>query len=189
MKNQLTKEQSLEIITRMIAETKHNFRAGGSFFLLLWGWVVAICNFGHYFLEVFGYPMPYIVWLLVIPAAIATVMKSRTIGSKMVVKTHLDRIYNHIWIACSIGIAIVLVFMHEINMHHNPVILLLAGVGTYMTGIILRFKPIIFGAFALWLAGLVAFLIPGHEQNLLAGIAIIVGYLLPGYLLKKTERG
>lgn len=76
MEKELSSKESLAIITEMIGKAKREAAGDGSFQLLLWGWLVAICNFGQYALEKVGYEMPYIVWLLLIPGTIISIWHS-----------------------------------------------------------------------------------------------------------------
>ena len=188
MKTQeLTKEESLEIITSMIGEAKRSIAKGGSFYFLLWGFVVAIANFGQYILDMIDYGRPYIVWSISIPAAMVTVIYSVKLGRRSGVTSHFDRIYGQIWMVLGIAMVCTLVFMSKINFNHNAIIMLLAASGTYISGSMLRFKPLIFGGLILILASCVAFTQTPENQNLVAGIAIIAGYIIPGFLLKKQE--
>ncbi|CAN0604135.1 unnamed protein product, partial [Ectocarpus sp. 12 AP-2014] len=58
----MTHQESLELITKMIQITKVNIK-GGSFYFLLWGWVVVLANLGQYLIgELTSYPHPYIIW-------------------------------------------------------------------------------------------------------------------------------
>ena len=57
----------------------------------------------------------------------------------------------------------------------------------YITGTLLRFKPVIVGGVLLWVAVIVAFNVTVIDQYLVAGVAIALGYLVPGYMLKKAE--
>ena len=50
MEKELSSKESLAIITQMISKAKKEAAGDGSFQLLLWGWIVAICNFGHLYL-------------------------------------------------------------------------------------------------------------------------------------------
>lgn len=188
MERKLSTQESLEIITSMISQTKQKISKGDSFYLLFWGWVISLSNFGHYILEKIDYLYPFIVWISVIPATIITFWYGFQQSKKTPVKTYLDRVYKQVWIAVFIAIIIVLAFMAQLNWHHNPVILTLAGIGTYVTGTILRFKPIIFGAVALWVGAIIAFLLPVTEQYLVGGIFIVLGYLIPGYMVKREEK-
>lgn len=181
-------QESLEIIGEMIGQAKRNFAKGGSFYFLFWGFVVSIANLSFYYLEtVVGYPRPQIVWLITIPAVIITIVYSVRQQKMAKVVGHLDRIYGQIWIAIFIGIMILLVFMREVNMYHNAVILLFSAMGTYVSGQMLRFRPLIFGGISLFVAACIAFKVSPTDQSLVAGLGIIVGYIIPGFMLKRLE--
>jgi hypothetical protein len=123
-----------------------------------------------------------------IPAAIVSGIYGYNTSRKANVSSHMDKVYGQIWFGVFIAIIISLIFMREIGYYHNPVILAIAGVGMYATGALLRFKPIIFGAVILWLGSAAAFNVSVIDQNLVAGITICLGYLIPGYLLKREEK-
>ena len=51
MKDELTHQESLDLIAEMIKQAKRNVAKGGSNQILLWGWTIAFANFGHYALH------------------------------------------------------------------------------------------------------------------------------------------
>ncbi len=185
--DELTNEQSLEIITRMIGEAKRSIARGGSFYFLLWGATVAVANFGHYALDKAEYAMPYLIWLVSLPALVITIIHGKQQGRKNQVSGHFDRIYGHIWLIVGVAMVCTILFMSSINFNHNAVILLLAGAGTYISGCMLRFNPLRIGAIVLVAAACLAFTQSPTDQNLIAGIGIIFGYIVPGVLLKRQE--
>ena len=188
MQNQMTHQQSLEIITEMIGNAKKNLARGGSFYFLLWGAVVAAANFTIYFLINFTTVAQwYYVWLITIPAIAATIMYSRRQAMKASVTGPIDHLYGQVWIGIFIAMVITLVFMREINYAVNPIMLIYSGIGTYITGRLSRFQPLIIGAAVLWVCSIILFLIPAHQQFLVAGIGILVGYVIPGLMLRKQE--
>lgn len=188
MEKELTSSESLAIITDMIAKVKKEAAGDGSFHLLLWGWVIAICNFGYYALEKANYEHPYYIWILVIPASLFSFYWSYNKRIKAKIKTHLDQILNQIWIGIFIAILIVLAFMPVLEYNHNPVILILAAVGMFATGSIIRASAMKIGSLVLAIAAIIAFLVSVSDQYLVAGIAMVLGYLAPGYYLKNTYR-
>lgn len=185
----ISPEESLQIITGMIGKAKSNFARGGSFYFLLWGSFIALADFGHFGLMKFtDYNHPYIVWLLVIPAVIITIVYSiRKAGKRRVVPSSFDRIYGKLWWAIFVCILMVLAFMSNLNYQTTPVILLFSAVGTYVTGEVLRFRPLIFGGVGLAICATIAFLVPIDFQYLVAGIGMCLGYIVPGIMLKKGE--
>lgn len=187
-KQTISPEESLRIITGMIGKAKSNFARGGSFYFLLWGAIIASANFGHFVLMKFtDYNHPYIVWLLVIPAVIITIIYSMRKRKEKVAASSFDRIYGKLWWAIFICILIILFFMSNLSFQTTPIILLFSAVGTYVTGEVLRFRPLIFGGIALAVSAIVAFSVAIEYQYLVAGIGICLGYLVPGFILKKEE--
>ncbi len=188
MEKELSNKESIAIITSMISKAKRHAAGDGSFQLLLWGWVVAICNFGHFILIKIGYGMPYIVWLLILPAVVISIWYSIKNRQKALVKTAYDEILSSIWISIFVGMLITLSFMPVINFQQNPIILILAGIGVILTGVVVRVNQIFYGGVLLMAASVIAFFLPVTEQYLVAGVAMILGYLVPGYYLKNTYR-
>ena len=186
---ELTNEESLSLITDMIGQAKRNIARGGSFYFLLWGWVVMSANLGHYFISTYAlYKHPYIVWVLTIPAAVASIVHGSVKRRRAPVKGHLDRLYGLIWMSVFIGVMIIL-FFTKVDQNLNAIILTFAGIGTFISGCALRFNPLILGGIALWLASIVAFQVNPIDQYLVGAVGILAGYLIPGYLLKRAESG
>lgn len=188
MEKELTSNESLAIITDMIAKAKKEAAGDGSFHFLLWGWVVSVCSLGHYALEKSNYEHPYYIWVLVLPAAFFSFFWSYKKNSQAKVKTHINQVLNQLWLAVFIGILIILGFMPVLGFNHNPVILILAAIGMFATGSLIRVTLVKIGAAVLAIAAIVAFLVSVSDQYLVAGIAMVLGYLVPGYYLKNTYR-
>ncbi len=185
---ELSKDESLQLISDMITQAKRNLARGGSFYFLLWGWVVMLANLGHYFIYKYElYPYPFIVWSLTIPALIASMVHGARSSKRAQVKSHLDRIYGLVWLGVMICIVITLVFMSKVNYNVNAIILCFAALGTFISGCMLRFNPLVMGGAALWVASIIAFNVTPNDQYLVGAIGILAGYLIPGYLLKKVE--
>jgi len=188
MKEALSKEESLALITEMIGHAKRNVAKGGSFYFLLWGWVITLANLGHYLIDRFDlFDPPYIVWVLVIPASIITSVRSARQSKEAKVTSHYDKIYGQLWWGIFTAIIVLLAFMAKLDFNHNAVILLFSALGTYISGCLLRFKPLIMGGFILLAGSIIAFNVEMIDQFLVASIALVIGYLVPGYLLKKSE--
>lgn len=188
MEKNMTSSESLAIITEMIAKAKKEAAGDKSFYLLLWGWVIAFCNIGFYVLDKVHFDRPYLVWVLVLPAAFFNFYWSYRKNHQAKIRTHLERSIYHIWLGIFVGMAIVIGFMSVLGFNHNPVILILAAVGMYATGSMIDVSMVKIGALVLLIAAVISFLIPVSEHHLVAGIAMVLGYLVPGYYLKFTYR-
>ena len=54
----------------------------------------------------------------------------------------------------------------------------------YIHGSALKFRPLVYGAVLNWIAGIAMFGVPEMKYKMLIGaFAVLLGYLVPGYLL------
>lgn len=179
----LTAQESLEIITSMINRAKGNVK-DNSIYFLLWGWVVVFANLLSYGLGLLNYDKPYLAWLITIPAWGVTIYMGSRASKKKNNLSHFDRVTTALWISFGIVTFSLIFFGYKINFQLNPVILLLVSIPTYVSGVILKFRPLVVGGILFWLFGLVNFFVPLEHQNLIGALAITCGYIIPGYLLK-----
>lgn len=183
----LTAQESLEIITSMINQAKGNAK-NNSIYFLLWGWVVVIANLISFALIQVNYDKPFLAWLIVIPAWAATIYTGWKGSQRKHNLTHLDRITTALWLSFSLVAFSLIFFGYKINYQINPLILFLVSIPTFVSGTILRFKPLVIGGTLFWLFGIINFLIPMEYQNLIGALAIVCGYLVPGYMLKGQSK-
>lgn len=183
----LTAQQSLDLITSMIRQAKGNVQQS-SFYFLLWGWTIVIANLGVYFLIKFtAIPNPFMVFSITLVAALISLVYGIRQGKKIATTTHLDKINKWLWIGLGINCFILWIFGGQIGWQLNPVIITLCGVPTFVSGLMLRFRPLMFGGIAFWIFGAIIFTVDMETQFLLAALAVTLGYLIPGYMLKKSK--
>ena len=65
-----------------------------------------------------------------------------------------------------------------------PFYILMYAIGTFVSGGILKFKPLQWGGTACWVLAVIATYVTYESQILLTAAAILVSYLIPGYLLR-----
>lgn len=184
----LKPEESLQIIETMIKRTKGNLH-DSSFYFLLWGWIVLIIIIGQLAMKYLtNFSKPYLMWFVIIPGIIASAIYGYKQGKKNKTSTHLDRINFMVWIAFLISYALVIVFAKEFNYRIGTIIFLLAGNATFITGIIIKFRPLILGGIIFWLGAILMFLLPNNYMEFISPVIIIFGYLLPGYLLRMQNK-
>jgi hypothetical protein len=180
----MTGEESLKIITEMINKTKVNIRQG-SFHLLLWGWIIFVCSLSEYILITFvNYEHHYYVWILTIPGMFVSLIYGFVIGRKEKVHTYADGLYMWTWMGF-LASAIVLFIVQSKNLGMvSPYILLLAGFPTFVSGFIIKFKPLIAGGICFWVIALIIHFSGPSFSSLGTAVAVLTGYLIPGYILK-----
>lgn len=180
----LSNQESLALISRMISTAKGNV-SQGAFHMILWGWMVIIMSVSHFILMKYQLvPHPEMVWLLAIPTFFVSFYAGYKKGQKAEVKTHLDRMYSWIWMGFSVTLLIMFFLVMGRWVLINPVILALAGYATFLSGMLIRFKPMIYGAIAFWIWAIIAYFAGPLYGMLVMAAGICTGYLIPGYLLK-----
>jgi len=180
----MTGEESLKIITDMINKTKVNIRMS-SFHLLFWGWLILICSLSEYLLFKFtDYSTPWYVWFFVIPGVFVSMIYGFVTGRKAKMHTYADMLYLWTWMAF-LSAAIVLFFIVSKDMESiSPFILTLAAMPTFISGVIIRFRPLIIGGITFWILALLAHFSASFAP-LAVPVAMLTGYLIPGYMLRR----
>jgi len=180
-------EDSLKIITDMIHKTRLNIKQS-IFHLLFWGWLILVCSLSDFILSNFtGFAHPYLSWLLTIPGAFVSMIYGYRNGKKQSIHTYADKINMWTWIAFLVTIIILFVFMWDNLGKVGPFILLLAGYPTFLSGIIIRFKPLLFGGISFWILAIIGYFTEPMISQAVVPLAVIAGYLIPGYLLRKVK--
>jgi hypothetical protein len=182
---QMTGEESLKIITDMINRTKINIRQG-SFHLLFWGWLIFICSLSEFLLYKFtSIPNPWRVWFLTIPGVFVSFIYGFMKGRKEKVHTYAESIYTWTWIGFTFAAIVLFILMEKNMISIAPFILTLAALPTFISGFIIKFRPLIVGGITFWIFALVAQFAGPSVAALSVPVAMLTGYLIPGYLLKR----
>lgn len=181
--------ENLKLIEEMIASAKGNIKEG-SIFYLIWGWLVLIAAASNYILmNYIEYANHWIAWpiLMSLGGIISGVVGYKK-GKSKNVKTYPERAMNHLWIAFLVTLFAVLFGMKQIGIEASyPIIMLLYGLGTFVSGGILKFNPLKVGGIIAWICGSVAFYVGFSDQLLLIMVAIIASYIIPGHLLANSK--
>jgi hypothetical protein len=181
----LKPEDSFALIQGMI-NTAKNKLADDGFFFIFWGWLVLGAALIHYVTFMLGIPYGEWVWPILMPLGglISAIVGYRK-GKKEVVRTHLDVYLGYVWGGFGLALVLTLVFMpaHGIKMTYF-FLMLLYGLATFVSGGLLKFKPLIFGSlFSFAFAALSVFL-GKPEQLLCISGALLFSYIIPGHLLR-----
>ncbi len=181
----LTGEESIRIITDMITKTKSNIRQG-SFHLLFWGWLIVFCSLGEFLLTRFtGYAHPYFIWFLTIPGVLVSLVYGFTKGRKAEMHTYAGRLYMWTWLGFLFTAVTLFVLLNSSLQDVSPFILMLAGFPTFLSGIIVKFRPLVIGGVIFWILAIVSNFSSPAVEPLIMAVAVSAGYLVPGYLLKR----
>jgi len=184
----MTGEESLKIITEMINKTKVNIRQG-SFHLLFWGWLLTFCSLTDWLLATYtGYEHPYYVWTLIIPGTFVSMIYGFVNGRKAKVHTYASHLYMWTWIGFLFSATVLFTVKAKDMESVTPYILLLAGYATFLSGFIIKFRPLIIGGICFWGMALLVHFSGSSLAPLGTPIAMLIGYIIPGYMLRNKVK-
>lgn len=184
----MTPQQSMELISEMIASAKQSFMKM-NFYFLLWGVLLALAGLTEFLLA--GYiSYPWVVWPIVglIGGTVAGVHGAKQ-GKTAGASTFADRVYMWLWMAFVFTLVVFIVGAVSMAVDPGPFIMLLTGLPTFVTGAIMRFKPLMVGGVLFWIIGLVTIFFLPEYSALAFTVAIVAGYIVPGLMLRSKENG
>lgn len=184
----MTSEESLEVIRAMISKSRVNL-SRSSFHLLFWGWLIFACSLSEFFLWRFtDISKAWFVWYLVIPGIFVSLIYGFVKGKREHVFTYATSVFVWTWISFLCA-GVVLFIVHSSQLQSfGWYILILAGIPTMISGAVLKFRPLFWGALSFWVVVLVAYFSGEVVRGLAVPTGMITGYLIPGYMLRRKGR-
>lgn len=194
MEKTLDHETSLSVIKEMVEKTRKDL-SEGSFFYLLWGWLALGAAATEYALMVWAeVPWHPLVWAVMgITGGIASGIYGRKTGRRKGYRTFIDSSMKYVWIAFGAMMFLTLTVGATVSWSlAYALIIALYGMGTFISGGLLRFRPLIYGGIACWVITAAAlmsgdFLLEFPTMLVLLMVSLVISYLIPGYALKNAE--
>jgi hypothetical protein len=200
-------KQSLQLITDMINKTKQSFHETG-FGPIMWGSVIAICSITTFCSLHFDFKLPFDIWLLTLVALIPQIIYIFKESKRKTAKTYNDIAMDYTWTAFGISIFILSITLNNISYdlknsipnymqirgnfrffnHTTALHLLIYGIPTFITGGVMKFKPMLYGGILCWVLAIVSNFTSMKTDMLLMALAVIVAWLIPGLLLNAKYR-
>ena len=183
-------QDSLSLIQNMIAKTRQDMGDNSSYFLL-WGWITLVACLGEYVLKnVFHYEKHYLVWLLIIPGVIISIYLGIKDKKKQRVNTYIGESMKYLWMGMGISYFVLCMILGRMGSNANvfPFFMLLYGLGTFVSGQFLQFKPFIWGGVAAWALAITSAYFDYDYQMLFGAAAILVSYIIPAYMLRYKNK-
>jgi hypothetical protein len=188
--NNFTPQQSLQLIESMINRAKDRYAEDG-YMYLVWGWLVLIGSLLQFILlHIMQYPKHYLVWLVTIPVFIYQGFYVRKNYRNRKVITYTDFIIGYVWITFAVvmlllGFVVGFLTTGEYYTHIIHILLAIYGMPIFLTGIIIRFRPLVLGGIACWVLCIISTFIKVYDyQFLLLPLAMLLAWIIPGYMLR-----
>ncbi len=195
MEENFSPQQSLHLIQTMIDKTKENI-GHNRFYFLMWGWISFIGIMGQFFLKVVvQYRHHYIIWLITLVGTAISIAYTRRREKQEVVRTYISESMAFLWTGMGISffvLCFIMTFLFRVGtawLYCYPIFILMYGLGTFVSGKILRFTPLVVGGMINWVLACTAVFFDFDYQMLFAAAAILTSYIIPGYLIKSEKHG
>jgi hypothetical protein len=183
----MTELESIQLISSMINKARNRFNETG-FLYLLWGWGILLCCITQFVAAYFfKSEHSYYIWFLTWAGVIYQIFFLRKKRKSQTVRTYTADINAFVWITFFICLVLLVFILIQFKKYEviNPAVLVMYGMPIFLSGIILKFKPLITGGIVCWVIALVSPFIDPEFQVLLIACSIISGWIIPGYLLKQ----
>lgn len=192
MEDNFSPQQSLLLIQSMIDKTKGKI-SHNRFYFLLWGWIAFIGIMGQFFLKVVvRYPYHYAIWLITLFGTAISIIYTIRNKRKEIVRTYIGDAMSFLWTGMGISFFVLSFIISFIDvsttgwLYSYPFFIMMYGLGTFVSGKLLQFKPLIIGGIINWGLACIAVFFSFDYQMLFAAGAILTSYLIPGYLIKPS---
>jgi hypothetical protein len=182
---ELTGQESLELISRMISKARRDYYDTG-LSSLIWGSTITFCSlvfFVNYYLQ---WPVFDYVWFLVFVAVIVqgfTIAREKKNRRR---KGHDEDLMSGIWISFAIGVSLLAVITPLLKLPYSPSLyMIIYGIPTFTTGYGRRFRPMIIGGLACWVFAVLAVFTPFPYDVLYLAASAQLAWFIPGLILRK----
>jgi len=183
-------EQSLQLIRSMISKTRQDM-SDNSIYFLVWGWITFIACTGQFVLKhILNYEQHYQVWWLIIVGIVFSIVRGIREGKTQKVKTYVGESVKYLWMGMGISYFVLSMILTKIGWNSAvfPFFIMLYGLGTFISGNFLRFRPLIVGGILAWALAIGAVYAEYDYQMLFGAAAILVSYIIPAYLLRARNK-
>lgn len=206
----LSERQSLDLITQMINKAKDTCHDTG-ITAIMWGTVIAVCSLVRLSELQFGYRLPFDIFLLTFVAVIPQIYFSVREKKQRKVKTYDDGFMDALWIGFGISIFLMIyitssmyrqwdpaaegyqkltgnVYPFRLYEFNSSLFLLLYGLPTFVTGVSMKFKPMLWGGLFCWVCCLLTIYTSLKIDLILLALSAVFAWLVPGIIMEKEYR-
>lgn len=189
-KQTFNQQAALQLIDDTIRNIRQKFKDDG-FLLILWGWIVIVGNIINYIALSMQLNYLFVYWP--VACTFGGIVSGIYSSKKKKMEPTTSYSFNaikFIWIGCGLGAIILWFAAANFGWQYiNSAMFVAFASPVFITGGIMKFKPAIIGGLVLFAFGIGLFFIANHEwSNLIAALGWGLGYLIPGYLLKREYK-
>lgn len=184
---QLEARESFDLINRMIANTRSRMERNAGRPFLIWGYLTVLFTLLVWFMVVhFQDPRWNCLWVGLPVAGGLGMFLTRPRDTEGKIYTFVDRVISHVWMVVGLA-AFFTMTLSMLAVARPPMlflILLMMGMGTTITGLVIRFTPVMIGGFISIVMAPLMLAVTGTATSALLFIAgFVVMMIVPGHIL------
>jgi uncharacterized membrane protein len=130
------------------------------------------------------------VWLITIVGIVFSNYHGWKERKKVKVKTYLDENMGYLWLGMAACFFVLSLILTRLGWGFSvfPFFIMLYGLGTFVSGSFLRFRPLIVGGIIAWVLAIAATFASYDYQMLFGAAAILISYIIPAYMLRRRNK-
>jgi hypothetical protein len=183
-------EEGLKTIYAMIQSAKSTIGENYLYYLF-WGYLVLIACIAEYALITLRYNQHYLVWPVLMGLGIVvSVLFNIRQAKRSTSKSFIGQVMMYLWGGWLVSFVILIVFANLGEQYAVilPLAMVMYGLGIFVSGGVVNFRPLIFGGILSWIAAGISFFQPHAIQLLIMTGVVIVSYIVPGHMLRKKSK-
>jgi hypothetical protein len=181
---ELTGQESLALIAKMINKAKRDYKDSG-LSSLLWGSVITFCSLLQYANNWLRWPYMEYAWFLTVGAVVPQIMIAIREGKARKHRSHDEDLVSGIWIAFGITMfALGYIFSRYPSEAITALYLAIYGIPTFAIGYARQFRPMLYGGIACWILAICS-LYCGYPNTMLClALGALLAWFIPGLILR-----
>ncbi len=189
--NEMTPEQSLQIISDAITKSRRDFEKNSGTPMITWGVIVLVFSFIVWIpLRMTGNPLWNFLWFAIpVVGVIVSLFKSKRTEIQGA-RNFINETIGQVWIGYGIFATVTaLVLAFVAPQHIGTIIMSLLGYGTFMTGRLLKNAYITAGGMITGIGGTaLLLLLETYDATLIFAGAALLCLILPGIMMNRKAR-
>lgn len=181
-------EESLQIIQGMIEDEKIRFNENG-FVYLFWGWLAIFCAALQYVLMFSGVERNYYVWFLMLFGGVFMGFYFGNKKNSMKPMPLTGKVLSYTWIFVGLNV-FAFAFLFPVTAGNLLMLFILSmiGVGTIISGALLRFHWLVAGGIVCNILAFFTIWAGEMYWGVISIVAILFADIIPGYILRAKYR-
>lgn len=184
----LSQLESLNIIEQMISAARDDHRERGDGWLL-WGWLLFVASvLSAVFMATENEHLVTWVWPVMLGVGIVSnIILVASYKRRRPVTTYIQSLLNKLEIGFFVSLFILILASYLSRMSFAfGYYYVLYAFWMFIHGSAIRFKPFIIGAIVNWVAAIAIFILHDfYDAMIISSLAVFIGYLIPGHMLRR----